>query len=78
MAGLYEKAGLLKKLIDVLAIPAGEVVYIGDETRDITAGKKCGVKTIGVTWGLNGRESLLAENPDWLVCNPEQLRKLFR
>jgi HAD superfamily hydrolase (TIGR01549 family) len=78
MAGLYGKADLLKKLIDESEVPSDKVVYIGDETRDIEAGRSCRVKTVAVTWGLNGRNALASKKPDWLIDNPEQLRELFR
>jgi HAD superfamily hydrolase (TIGR01549 family) len=78
MAGLYGKAELLKNLIDEHRITAEKVVYIGDETRDIEAGRSCQVKTVAVTWGLNGREALSLKNPDWLIDNPKQLREIFK
>ena len=51
----------------------GEVVYIGDEIRDVEAGKGAGVSTIAVTWGVNSEESLLSANPDMVAREPKDI-----
>ena len=48
-------------------------IYIGDETRDIEAARKAGVKVAAVSWGLNSREALEKYQPDWLLENPKNL-----
>lgn len=51
--------------------------YIGDETRDISAAKKAGIKTIAVGWGFNKISALKKEEPDFIVEEPEQLLELL-
>lgn len=46
-----------------------EVLYIGDETRDIDACKHAQVKCAAVTWGYNYPETLIKHNPDYLIKN---------
>lgn len=77
-SGLYGKSNLLNKLINDLSINKGQVVFVGDEVRDIEAGRETGTKTVAVTWGLNGRKVLLDANPDWLIETPKQLLKIFK
>ena len=55
-----------------------EVIYIGDEDRDIIAAKRVGVKVIAVTWGYNSKEKLMKEKPDCLVSSPKELEKIFK
>jgi len=52
------------------------IAFIGDETRDLKAARKAGVRTIGVTWGFNRREALHQENPDDIFDSPVELIKL--
>ena len=52
---------------------AEEIVYIGDEIRDINAAKKAKVKVIAVTWGFNSKEVLSEYQPDALVDQPQEL-----
>ncbi|HQP10526.1 MAG TPA: HAD-IA family hydrolase, partial [Candidatus Omnitrophota bacterium] len=49
------------------------VIYIGDETRDIAAAKKAGIRSAAVTWGYNSRKALEALEPDFLIHTPEEL-----
>lgn len=51
--------------------------YIGDEVRDIEAGRKAKVNTIGVTWGFSSKEALLREYPDYVVDKPDELVGIF-
>ncbi|MEA5468260.1 HAD hydrolase-like protein, partial [Spirulina sp. 06S082] len=55
---IFGKDRILRTLLQKYNIDPNLVVYVGDETRDINAAKKSGVKAIGVTWGFNSREIL--------------------
>ena len=50
-----------------------EVIYVGDEERDIIASKKARIKNIAVTWGFNSKEKLSREKPDYIVDSPMQI-----
>lgn len=50
-----------------------EILYVGDELRDIEACKKVNVKIVAVTWGFDSYELLKKSNPDYLIDNPEEL-----
>ncbi len=54
----------------------GIFIYIGDETSDVKAGKRAGVKTVAVPWGLSSREALLRSRPDILIEKPADLLNL--
>ncbi len=70
---VFGKAALIKKLLGKLRIQPKDAIYIGDETRDIEAAKKVGVKVVAVTWGYNSPRVLEAANPDGIVENPDAL-----
>jgi HAD superfamily hydrolase (TIGR01549 family) len=59
-----------------------DVVYVGDEVRDIDAARSVGIKVIAVGWGFNKAKRLKAEKPDFFVTMPSQLvaavKKAFR
>ena len=54
-------------------LPAGRIVYVGDETRDIEACRAAGIPVIAVSWGLNTRALLFSLSPDQIVDSPEEL-----
>lgn len=72
-SSLFGKHLVLKKMCNKYNINPLEVIYVGDEDRDIIAAKKTKIKTIAVTWGFNTNEKLSRENPDYLVDSPIQI-----
>jgi phosphoglycolate phosphatase len=50
-----------------------QVVYVGDEVRDIDAAKRTRIKVIAVSWGFNSQSALAAHNPDFLIERPQEL-----
>jgi len=54
-----------------------QVVYVGDEVRDIEAAKRTGIKVIAVSWGFNSQSALAAHYPDFLIERPQQLIELI-
>ncbi len=50
-----------------------EIIYVGDETRDIDASKKINIKVIAVSWGFNSGEALSRHKPDFLIHQPSEL-----
>ncbi len=70
--GIFEKDKIIKKL----SKKGGTFIYIGDEIRDISAGKKAKVRTVAVTWGLCSKEALLKAKPDIVIEEPQELLNL--
>ncbi len=54
-----------------------EVIFIGDMTTDVLAGKAAKVNTIAIASGLAKKESLKNNNPDYLVDNVGELKRLL-
>jgi pyrophosphatase PpaX len=54
-------------------VPASEVIYVGDSTHDIVAGRAAGMRTVAVLWGPFTRALLEAEGPDHIVSAPSDL-----
>jgi phosphoglycolate phosphatase len=42
-------------------------LMVGDTERDVLAGRAAGMKTCGVSWGVQGAEGLRAHGPDWII-----------
>ena len=70
---LFGKDKALKKIMKKFSLERAEVVYVGDEPRDIVASRKADVAVIGVTWGLAGVEGLGKTPPDILVHDASEL-----
>jgi phosphoglycolate phosphatase len=61
-----------------LGLPPERCAYVGDDLRDIQAGRAAGMPTIAVTWGYLGNESPVREwGADHIVDHPAQLQALL-
>jgi phosphoglycolate phosphatase len=72
-SSLFGKAGHLKRIMRELKLKPDNTVYIGDETRDIQAAKKAGLRIVSVTWGFNHVSILEQYDPDYLIDKPAEL-----
>lgn len=73
----FNKDKLLKKVIKKHKIDPKNSYYIGDETRDIRAGKSVGLKTVSVTWGIGMEPVLKRFYPDHIIDRPKELLDIF-
>lgn len=55
-----------------------EVVLVTDTVGDIHQARECGVGTIAVSWGLHGREDLMAAGADFLASWPLEILAYLR
>ncbi len=62
--------GILKAM-ELLKV--NKAYYIGDNTTDIEAGKRAGVKTIGVKWSPKGYDAMAKLNPDLLIDQMKEI-----
>ena len=74
---LKGKAKHLRAIARTYSLAPSEMIYVGDEVRDVKAAHKAGIPMAGVTWGFNSRESLADLNPQWLFSDPGDLAGLL-
>jgi phosphoglycolate phosphatase-like HAD superfamily hydrolase len=74
---LTGKAKHLRAIRKTFSLRHEEMLYIGDELRDVKASKKAGIPVAAVTWGFNSRESLVAESPEYLFDRPADFLRLL-
>ena len=75
---LTGKAKHLKAIRKTYSLHNEEMLYVGDELRDVKAAKKARIPIAAVTWGFNSRESLAAEKPDHLFHHPSEFLELLK
>jgi phosphoglycolate phosphatase len=74
---LTGKAKHLRAIRKTFSLRHDQLLYIGDELRDVKASKRAGIPIAAVTWGFNSRESLAAETPDFLFHQPADFLRLL-
>jgi len=72
-SSLFGKARLLRALMRRAGLQREQLVYVGDEQRDVEACKKVGVKVIAVRWGADALELLRRAGPDHIAEHPRDI-----
>jgi phosphoglycolate phosphatase len=72
----FGKHRILRRIARERRLAAAEIVFVGDETRDIEAARTAGIRVAAVTWGYNNRHALERLKPDWCFDNPLDLGTL--
>lgn len=75
--GLFGKHVTIGKLISKLHVKKEQVIYIGDEQRDVEACKKIGIKVISVLWGLDSLELIKKAKPDFIASTPNEIVEII-
>jgi phosphoglycolate phosphatase len=73
---LFGKAKALKRILRAERLDRSDVLYIGDELRDVEAAKKAGVKVAAVTWGFQTADLLRTGEPDYVLNDTNALLEL--
>lgn len=72
-SSIFKKHKVLEKMCAKYQINPSEVIYVGDEDRDIIAANKIKIKNIAVTWGYNSEKKLKEVNPNYIVNSPKEI-----
>ena len=67
----------LNRVLGAFGVSPKKALMVGDGGTDIEAGKRAGVLTCGVTYGLGKREELIAAKPDILIDHLRHLTDYF-
>ncbi len=67
----------LTSVMESLKIPGEESIMVGDHMIDIQAGKRVGMKTIGVLTGRTNKEEFEKAGADYVMNNASEVSTLF-
>lgn len=70
---IFGKHRTIDRIVRQKKLNRDEIVYVGDETRDIRAARKSRIGIVAVSWGFNSGDILAEHKPDFLVDRPQQL-----
>jgi phosphoglycolate phosphatase len=69
----FGKTRALKHVLKEEDVDRKDVIYIGDEARDIDACRKAKVPVIAVSWGFQRRDFLAGHDPTYIVDSPDEI-----
>ena len=68
----------INSFIKNVKIHKEEIIFVGDEHRDIEACQKTNVKIISVTWGYDLEPFLEKSNPDYIAKKPVDILEIIK
>jgi len=74
---IFGKHRVINQLVRKRKLNKTDVIYVGDETRDIRSARKSGIGIIAVGWGFNSQEILAEHQPDFLAVKPTELLEVI-
>lgn len=63
----------LRAIEKTFSLDRSQMLYVGDETRDIRASQKAGIHVAAASWGFNSPEALKRQNPTFMLEHPKDL-----
>lgn len=75
---VFSKDRMIRKFLKKKNLLPEDVIYIGDETRDIKACKETGVRIIWVDWGLDKKEAAVLGEPDYMVSDANEIYNIMQ
>ncbi|MDQ0154784.1 HAD hydrolase-like protein [Robertmurraya andreesenii] len=73
---IFGKDRLLRRFMTEKNIDASQVMYVGDEHRDIIACKKTRIPIIWVSWGYDAFEVIEGARPEYMVYSPTEILQI--
>ena len=73
---IFGKHVLLDKFLKAKDLKPAEILYVGDELRDIEACRKTGVPVAWVSWGYDAETAIENDKPDYIIHEPADILSL--
>ena len=70
---VFGKRMKLRKVLRQSGIHPAQVIFIGDEIRDIEAARQAGIASGAVAWGFTDPDALRAHSPDMLFTSVDEM-----
>lgn len=75
---LFGKAKALRRILKAEKVERDQLLYVGDEVRDIEAANKVKVPVIAAAWGFHARQLLADAGPTFVADTPADVLTPFR
>lgn len=72
-SNLFGKDKVISRYLKTFGLSPDQVLYVGDEHRDVVACKKTRLRMLAVLWGADSLELLSKAGPDFIAQRPEDI-----
>jgi len=75
---LFGKDKTINQFLQKNKLQNTEVIYVGDEERDIIACKRSGIRIVWVAWGFEVKEVVIKSEPHFMAETPAELLEIVQ
>ena len=75
---VFGKEKAISKFLQKHQLQSTDVIYVGDEERDVIACKKSGVRIVWVAWGFEVKEVVIKREPHFMAATPAELLEIVQ
>lgn len=72
-SNLFGKDEMLNQFSEKYKVEKTDLLYVGDEVRDVQACHRCGVSVVWVPWGYASEEHITPEKPTYKAKSPADI-----
>ncbi|MCY1077644.1 HAD hydrolase-like protein [Archangium lansingense] len=72
-SNVFGKDKVISRYLKTYGLTPEQVLYVGDEERDVVACKKTKLRVLSVSWGLESLDVLTRAGPDFIVHQPSDI-----
>lgn len=72
------KEGAIKEIMNKFQAVPKKTIMITDTVGDVKVAKKCGLKTIVVTWGFHDKKTLMTAHPDYVASDFKTIESILK
>ena len=62
---------------EIIGVKPSNTFFVGDDQRDVLAGKAAGMATVGVTWGYSPPQEAKSWGAHWIASNAQRLIQIL-
>jgi phosphoglycolate phosphatase len=72
-SNIFGKDKVISRYLKTYGLTPEQVLYVGDEERDVVACKKTKLRVLSVSWGLESLDVLTRAGPDFMAHQPADI-----
>jgi len=76
-SSIFGKDKVIRKFLKTYKFSSEQVIYVGDERRDIEASNKNNIQIIWVNWGYDDKNSISDYPPDFIASKPPEISEII-
>jgi phosphoglycolate phosphatase len=71
------KSNKIERCVKAIGADKKRTFLVTDDDEDVLEAREAGIKSVGVTWGIEKPKEISRNKPDYVISSPKELLKMF-